>query len=69
MTLDYHAIGKRIRYHRRMLDITQKQLADMTKISVSYIGHIERGTRIMSVETLCALADALHLTTDYILGR
>lgn len=67
--IDYVAIGKRIRYHRRDRDITQAQLASLIGCSTSYVGLIERGQRVLSVETLCRLADALNLSTDYLLGR
>lgn len=68
MTIDYKAIGERIRYHRRMNGLTQAQLADSIGCSTSFVGLIERGDRKMSIETLCKLSEALHLSTDCILG-
>ena len=41
----------------------------MADISLSFLGHIERGTRKLSVETLCRLAKALHCSFDALLGH
>lgn len=66
--IDYAAIGKRIRQNRRWEDVTQQQLAEMIGCSTSFIGHIERGSRKMSVETLEAICMALNVSSDYLLG-
>ena len=68
MKLDYKMIGKRIRKRRRKNKLTQEQLAEKTERSPAFIGHIERGTRGMSLETLCEIALALNCPTDEILG-
>jgi transcriptional regulator with XRE-family HTH domain len=65
-TLDYKELGKRIRAERRKQDLTQEQLAEMADISDSFMGHIERGGRTLSIETLVKLANALHLSVEYI---
>lgn len=64
--IDYVALGKRIRAERRKQDLTQEQLAELADISDSFMGHIERGGRILSVETLVKLANALNLSMEYI---
>lgn len=56
---NYAAVGERIRYRRKALSLTQEQLSEMAEISTSFLGHIERGTRIASLETLVRIADAL----------
>ena len=66
--MDYVLLGKRVRYVRRMLDIMQKELAKETGVSVALIGHVERGTRIPSVETVYRICKALGLSADYLLG-
>ena len=65
--MDYEALGKRVRLHRKMRDLTQEELADAVNVSTSFIGHIERGTRKLSVETLVGIADALHVSCDLLL--
>lgn len=64
--IDYAAIGRRIRAERRKQDLTQEQLAELAGISESFMGHIERGGRVLSVETLVHIANALHLSIEYI---
>lgn len=67
MELDYAAIGNRIRVRRHMIGLTQERLAELCSLSLSFLGHIERGTRKMSLETLAALARALGTSTDFLL--
>lgn len=64
--IDYKELGKRIRAERRKQDLTQERLAEMTDISISFLGHIERGGRTLSIETLAKLANALNLSIEYI---
>lgn len=68
MKLNYKMIGKRIQKRRKRSKLTQEQLAERTERSPAFIGHIERGTRKMSIETLCEIALALNCPTDEILG-
>ena len=65
--MDYEALGKRIRTQRKLLDMTQEELAAAIDVSTSFIGHIERGTRKLSVETLVSLANALRISCDQLL--
>lgn len=65
--MDYEALGKRVRLHRKMRDMTQEELAAAINVSTSFIGHIERGTRKLSVETLIGIADALQVSCDLLL--
>lgn len=65
--MDYIAIGQRIRQARKKHKQTQEELAKQVGLSASFLGHIERGTRIMSLETLEALCKALLISADYLL--
>ena len=67
MIIDYEAMGRRIRRRRQEKGLTQRQLAGRINISVSYYGHIERGTRVPSVETIVQIANELMVGADYIL--
>ena len=69
MNLDYKAIGKRVRARRNERGLTQEQLAERAGISPAFVGHIERGTRVLSVQTLYSLARALDCSADYLLGN
>ena len=60
-------VGARLSGRRRALRLTQEQLSERAGISVSFLGHIERGTRIPSLETIARLSLALNCSTDYLL--
>jgi len=66
--MDYKAIGARIQHLRKLKRLTQSELSEKVGISLSFMGHVECGTRIMSIETLAKLARVLDCSTDYILG-
>ncbi len=65
--MDYTALGQRIRTQRTALKLTQRDLAERTNTSTSFIGHVERGTRKASLETLIQIANALAMHTDELL--
>ena len=58
------AMGARIRTYRKQCGMTQAMLAKSVGISTSFIGHIERGTRITSLETMVGLAQVLEVSLD-----
>lgn len=66
--MDYAAMGQRIKQARKEKHLTQEQLAEACSISTSFLGHIERGTRIASLETLYSLCNALNVSADYLIG-
>lgn len=65
--MDYEALGKRIRTRRKMMGLTQEALAEQLGISCSFVGHIERGSRKMSMETLIRISDVMGVSCDYLL--
>jgi transcriptional regulator with XRE-family HTH domain len=48
---------------------SQSELADRAGLPQSSIAHFETGTRKPSFDTLRKIANALEVTTDYLLGR
>lgn len=66
--MDYQAMGRRIRKRRRWMDMTQEQLAEKVGVCTSFVGHIERGSRKLSVETLWAICKALEISMDKIVA-
>ena len=62
--MDYEAMGARIRALRKRNGLTQAQLAEAVHISTSFMGHIERGTRIASLDTLVRLSQVLDASLD-----
>lgn len=65
--LNYIKIGARIRKARTDKHITQEQLGEICQLSTSHIGHIERGTRIPSLDTLFKIATELGVSMDYLI--
>ena len=66
--MDQGKIGKFIAVCRREKGFTQEQLAELIDVSTSFIGHIERGTRVLSVDTLERLCRTLHITPNMLLS-
>lgn len=64
---DYKKLGARVREKRREKGYTQEQLAEMCEISTGFLGHIENGTRIPSLDTLCRIASSLEVSVDFLL--
>ena len=59
-------IGQRIQKQRKEKGLSQERLAELIGISLSFLGHIERGTRIASVETLARISKALEMDMHYV---
>ncbi len=66
--MDYVDLGRRVRKQRKIRGWTQEMLAEKIGVSTSFIGHVERGTRKASLETLVALANTLEISVDYLLA-
>jgi transcriptional regulator with XRE-family HTH domain len=61
--------GTTLRAERKQRDLTQQELAFEAGLSLTYIGEIERGERMISLDTLRRLAGALDLTCSELLAR
>jgi len=60
---------ERLRAARDLRKWSQGELAEKAAMPPSSIAHFETGSRKPSFETLRRLANALEVTTDYLLGR
>lgn len=60
-------IGKRIRDTRKERGYTREQLAEYAEMSVNFLGAVETGKKSMKVQNLVKIAQALGVTTDYLL--
>ena len=65
--MDYAKLGERIHQQRRLARLTQQELASAAGISVSFLGHLERGTRKASLETLVSICNALKISPNLLL--
>lgn len=66
--MDYSTIGRQIRVKRLELRLTQERLAERCDLSVSYMGAVERGDKIPSLETFIVIANALGASSDDLLS-
>lgn len=60
---------ERLRTAREKRGLSQSQLAEKAKLPPSSISHFESGARKPSFDNLRKLANALDVSTDYLLGR
>jgi len=65
--LMYSQLGKRIKQQRILARMTQEKLAEKAGISLSFLGHIERGTRKASLDTVVKICNALGVSPNMLL--
>lgn len=66
MKLD--TIGKNIRKFREIKKLRQEDLAEKTDLTTNYIGMIERGEKISSLETFINILNSLGVSADMVLS-
>lgn len=69
MDVNYLVIGKRIKKCRLEKGLTQEKLSDLIGISKAHMSHIETGTTKLGFPVLCAIANALGVGLDYLMGE
>ena len=62
MEIDFVAFGQYLRRVRKAKGMTQRECAAAIQRSLPFYGHIERGTRKMSLSTFLKLINALDLS-------
>lgn len=62
-------LSERLRSARDLRALSQSDVASRAGLQPSHISHFEAGRRTPSVDNLHRLADALRVSTDYLLGR
>ena len=63
-TVDFSAIGRKIKEIRKTAGKTQDGLAEALGVSVGYISQIERGATKVSLTMLFAIAEVLHCAPE-----
>jgi transcriptional regulator with XRE-family HTH domain len=61
--------SQRLKAARETRKLSQGDLAEKSGLQPSAISHFETGSRSPSFDNLKRLADALEVTTDYLIGR
>ena len=54
-------IGEAIRHYRKQAGYTQEQLAERVDLNWKYVGEVERGEKIISIEALLRIAKAVKV--------
>lgn len=67
MEIDYKALGERIAKRRKVLNLTQDNVAEATGLSNNHISNIENNHSIPSLDTLVKICETLDITPDYFL--
>ena len=62
-------LAERVRRQRMALGLTQTELAAQTGIPIPNLSRIEHGRQSIYIERLVDLAEALQVSTDYLVGR
>lgn len=65
--MDKLTMGDRIREVRKRSGLTQEQLAERLDISVEFVGQIERGLKLPSMQVFIKLIEVLNVSADYLL--
>lgn len=60
-------IGLNLQRFRAAQGLTREELVDQVGISVSFYANLESGKRMMSIPTLCRIADVLCVSADALL--
>lgn len=61
------AIGLRIKKCRKLLKMTQEELAEQIDVSTHYIYELEKGLKTMSLSVLAEISITLNVSTDYLI--
>lgn len=68
MDVEQVTLGQRIKERRKILNITQQQLAESLGLTAQHISAIEQGKWSPSLAVLPRMAEALGVSTDYLLS-
>jgi transcriptional regulator with XRE-family HTH domain len=60
------AVGKVVQEKRLSMGISQEELARRSSLHRTYISDVERGSRSVSLITLCKLAEALQTEVSHL---
>lgn len=66
--MDLSILGSRIKSERKRGGLTLEQFSEQVGISRNYLWELEDGRKAPALGTLCAMALALNISVDYLLG-
>ena len=65
--LDYEILGKRIKQCRKLMGITQHELAELVHITTNQIAKLETNKTTASIDTIINIANTLKVDLNYLL--
>lgn len=66
--VDYRTIGVNLRNLRIQNKLRQEDVAERANLSVNYVGAVERGERLPSLETFITILNAIGASADVVLS-
>jgi Predicted transcriptional regulators len=67
MTIDYMAVGRRIKQARHEKNYTQAHLAELLSVTPEYISRVECASTNPSLQIIAKMADLLSVNLTYLL--
>ena len=64
----YESIGRNIKKYRQQKKLRQEDLAERAGLSTNYVGMVERGEKIPSLETFITILNVLEVSADVVLA-
>ncbi|MVF14470.1 helix-turn-helix transcriptional regulator [Ketobacter sp. MCCC 1A13808] len=61
------AFGQKVREIRKSKELSQEALADIAGVDRSYMGHIERGEKNITLTKIYQIAEALNINASELL--
>lgn len=62
-------LGSFIRAQRQLADLSLRQLASLSNVSNAYLSQVERGLHQPSFKVVSSIAEALNISTEYLLSQ
>lgn len=69
VVMDYRTIGANLRKYRVQKKLRQEDVAERANLSVNYVGAVERGERLPSLETFITILNAIGASADVVLSE
>lgn len=67
LRMNINNLGIEIKKNRKLLKLTQEQLAELIDVNPHYIYEIEKGLKIPSLPVLISISEQLHVSIDNLL--
>lgn len=69
LVINTRSFGKKIREARKKFGFTQLELSEILKVSPNFLGDIERGKKLPSLNKTIIIANELKISLDYLFSE